>query len=103
MSLTHNQSGQEPGRPETALSREMVKPGDRIKTYIPREPDSVRRYEIIHPPKESELVTEDSRGDMLVWIRDLDTDAVSHVDTASLGLTCGADGTRYCWAIPDDE
>lgn len=104
MSLTRadNQSPHEPGRPETALDFNMVKPGDRILTYEPGRSGTTQRYEILPTPKGDEHLTEDSRGDLLLWVRNRDTGVESQIDSATLGLTCSADGARYRWAIPDD-
>ncbi len=83
-------------RPETALSWSDVRPGDRIKTYVPDDSSSVRRYEILPTS------TTDSRDDLLVSFRNLETGVVSTNSTAHIGLSCSPDGRRYCWAIPDD-
>lgn len=91
------------GRPVEALAREDVHTGDKIVSYVPGDASSVRRFQIVAPPQHEEHAVEDSRGDLLVWVCNLDTGVVTQVDTATLGLTCSPDGTRTRWAVPFND
>lgn len=85
-------------QPVKALNWDMIKTGDRIKVYVPGNAASTRHYEIL--PTDDDV---DSRGDLLVTYLDRHTGEVSTGSTATLGLSLSPDGTRYCWAIPDDS
>lgn len=111
MSLTCLQSQQERNtvskkidftqvNPVSSLNLRDTQPGDQIISYIPGDVTSVRYYEIIVAPQEPLHEFEDSRGDLLLWVRDLDSNIVKQVDTATLGLTCSPDGRRTRWAVP---
>lgn len=91
------------GRPDGALERGDVQVGDKVVAYAPGVSSSVLRYQLVAPPIDDQHTVEDARGDLLLWVLNLDTNVTSQIDTATLGLTCSPDGNRTRWAIPYDD
>jgi hypothetical protein len=91
------------GKPPGALEQKDVRIGDKIVSYVPGDPSSVLRYQLVTPPAGDEHTVEDGRGDLLLWVLNLDTNVTTQIDTATLGLTPSHDGSRTRWAIFYDE
>lgn len=91
------------GKPPGALEQKDVRIGDKIVSYVPGDPSSVLRYQLVTPPVDDVHAVEDGRGDLLLWVLNLDTGTTAQIDTATLGLTCSHDGSRTRWAINFDE
>lgn len=91
------------GKPDGALEQKDVRIGDKLVAYAPGDSNSVLRYQLVAPPTDDEHTVEDGRGDLLLWVLNLDTNVTTQIDTATLGLTCSPDGRRTRYAIRYDE